>query len=177
MKSAEPQSHFEQAKACYDKKEYSECLEFLRLSMKEGNVNAKRFYSRLMDIDDVFRETVERDYNLTAVYKTGVADGIKLGTPSSSEPQDAKAQFDLGNRYYMGSGVRKDYSEAVKWYRLAAEQGHAASQYGLGECYYYGRGVGQNTAEAVKWYRKAAEQEDTASQYSLGYCYYSVRTV
>ena len=31
----------------------------------------------------------------------------------------------VGTMYYEGIGVPQDYSEAVKWYRLAAEQGNA----------------------------------------------------
>ena len=46
----------------------------------------------------------------------------------------------------------------MKWYRKAAEQGHANAQCNLGYCYKYGEGVETNKAEAVKWYRKAAEQ-------------------
>ena len=38
---------------------------------------------------------------------------------------DAEAQNNLGNCYYNGEGVTKDYAEAVRWYRKAAEQGHA----------------------------------------------------
>ena len=34
----------------------------------------------------------------------------------------AAAQFDLGLMYENGQGVPQDYAEAVKWYRLAAEQ-------------------------------------------------------
>ena len=50
--------------------------------------------------------------------------------------------------------------EAVKWYRLAAEQGDAAAQYNLGFAYYNGEGVEQDYAEAVKWWQMAAEQGD-----------------
>ena len=36
------------------------------------------------------------------------------------------AQFNLGyDRYANGRGVLKDDAEAVRWYRLAAEQGYA----------------------------------------------------
>ena len=34
-----------------------------------------------------------------------------------------------------GIGVEKDAAEAVRWYRLGADQGHATSQYSLGYCY------------------------------------------
>jgi TPR repeat protein len=34
--------------------------------------------------------------------------------------------------YEYGYGVVQDYAEAVRWFRLAAEQGHAKAQYNLG---------------------------------------------
>jgi TPR repeat protein len=73
--------------------------------------------------------------------------------------------------YYNGWGVPQDYSEAVKWYRKAAEQGDVIAQYNLGDMYCTGEGVPQNDAEAVKWYRKAAEQGDAAAQHKLGRMY------
>ena len=59
----------------------------------------------------------------------------------------------------------------MKWYRKAAEQGHADAQNNLGLCYQYGKGVAKDYAEAVKWYRKAAEQGHARAQCNLGYCY------
>jgi TPR repeat protein len=38
-----------------------------------------------------------------------------------------------GNFYIDGSGVAKDPVEAVRLYKLAAEQGHAKAQCNLGE--------------------------------------------
>jgi hypothetical protein len=49
-------------------------------------------------------------------------------------------------------------AEAVRYYRLAAEQGHAAAQYSLGSCFELGEGVAQDMAEAVRYYRLASEQ-------------------
>ena len=65
-----------------------------------------------------------------------------------------------------GEGVPEDDTEAVRWYRLAAEQGHARAQYNLGAraqynlgvMYANGEGVPEDDAEAVRWYRLAAEQ-------------------
>ena len=56
--------------------------------------------------------------------------------------------------------MEEDKEEAVKWFRKAAEQGHAGGQRSLGICYAYGEGVVEDKEEAVKWYRKAAEQGD-----------------
>ena len=68
---------------------------------------------------------------------------------------------------------KKNYTEAVKWYRKAAEQGYASAQCNLGDCYKQGNGVTKDYAEAVKWFRKAAEQGDAVAQLNLGNCYYN----
>ena len=68
---------------------------------------------------------------------------------------------------------KKNYTEAVKWYRKAAEQGFANAQYNLGYCYAHGEGVTQDYYEAVKWYRKAAAQGFARAQCNLGACYYN----
>lgn len=43
--------------------------------------------------------------------------------------------------YGNGDGVLMDLEEAVKWCRLAAEQGHMKAIFKFGESYYYGDGV------------------------------------
>ena len=73
--------------------------------------------------------------------------------------------------YAEGEGVPEDYAEAVKWFRLAADQGDALAQYGLGITYANGNGIPQDYAEAVKWFRLAADQGNTNAQIGLGYRY------
>ena len=70
-----------------------------------------------------------------------------------------------------GKGVPQNYVEAVKWYRLAADQGDAAAQTSLGAKYQKGRGVPQSDAEALRWFRKAADQGDGGAQFNLGLMY------
>ncbi len=70
-----------------------------------------------------------------------------------------------------GQGVPQSYTEAMRWYRLAADQGYANAQNNLGSIYIYGRGVPQNYAEAMKWYRLAADQGNARAQVNLGIMY------
>ena len=74
--------------------------------------------------------------------------------------------------YFNGIGVPKDYVEAVKWWRKAAEQGDVFAQYNLGLSYRNGCGVPEDDTEAVKWFRKAAEQGDARAQNMLGAMYH-----
>jgi TPR repeat protein len=84
---------------------------------------------------------------------------------------DPAAQFNLGVMYAQGRGVPRDDAEAVRWYRLAADQGFAEAQYILGAMYVAGRGVPQDDAGAVRWYRSAADQGVAEAQGALGAMY------
>src|SRR5258708_31986791 len=74
---------------------------------------------------------------------------------------DAAAQFNLGLMYEKGIEVDKDYKEAARWYRKAADQGYAKAQTNLAGCYKRGRGVEKNLTKALEWYLKAAKHGDT----------------
>ena len=72
-----------------------------------------------------------------------------------------------------GRGRAADDAEAMRWYRLAADQGgrHRAAQPWF--MHSEGRGVPQDDAEAMRWYRLAADQGDATAQLGLGLMYYN----
>ena len=74
------------------------------------------------------------------------------------------AQFNLGNCYQLGEGVKEDKSQAVYWYRQAALQGDADSQYMLGLCYASGEGVTKSTPKAIEWLQKSSHQGHKLAQ-------------
>ena len=52
---------------------------------------------------------------------------------AKAEKGEARSQYEFGLAFSKGSlGVARDYTEAVKWLRKAAEQGLAEAQNGLG---------------------------------------------
>jgi TPR repeat protein len=82
---------------------------------------------------------------------------------------DNRAQIYLGVMYAEGRGVKQDFSEAFKWFQLAAA--HSQAQVSLGHLYAQGLGVAQDYSEANRWYRLAAAQKNAEAQYSLGLAY------
>ena len=92
----------------------------------------------------------------------------KLAESGFFRSSDTLAQFNLALRYSNGQGVPKDEKEAVRLYRLAAEQGNAAAQTNLGWMYANGQGVTQDEKEAVRLYRLAAEQGEIKSKVVYG---------
>lgn len=85
--------------------------------------------------------------------------------------QEVLNEGDRVTRNVYGKSAPQDYKEALKSYRLSAEQGDANSQYSLGVMYDLGQGVLQDYKEASKWYRLSAEQGDANGQWSLGTMY------
>jgi TPR repeat protein len=71
----------------------------------------------------------------------------------------------------LGQGTHRDYIEAAKWFRAAAEKGFAIAQVDLAYLYYTGQGVDRDYREAAKWAGLAAEQGDATAQTDLGYLY------
>lgn len=82
--------------------------------------------------------------------------------------QAVETLFQIGKCYETGNGVGKDQTEAVKWYRMAAEQGLADAAFELAKCYKFGIGVRRNRTTALKWIRMAAEQGHTKAMVLLG---------
>ena len=75
-----------------------------------------------------------------------------------------RAQFGLALSYYGGESVPQDYAEAVRWYRLAAEQGYAQAMLGLTFQYALGEGVQRDFVKAHMWANLAASQSSGESR-------------
>ena len=68
-----------------------------------------------------------------------------------AKKNDRNAQFALATLYYDGKGVMEDNSQALKWFRKAAERNHAQAQYNLAIMMASGLGTEANLVEAYAW--------------------------
>jgi len=117
---------------------------------------------------------------------TATASAAKIATPASASATtnpvlasceakaragDAVCQTQLATMYRNGDGVARNFAEALRWYRLAADQGLADAQNRLGAMLAAGQGTAPDHNEAARWYRKAADQGHAAAQNNLGRCY------
>lgn len=89
----------------------------------------------------------------------------------------AESLFNLGKLFMEGKGVEKDYTEALKWFNLAAKKRYVPAWVELGTMYEEGLGVKKDETEAVRWYKKAADKKDAEGQNKLGLMYYNGRGV
>jgi len=59
--------------------------------------------------------------------------------------------------------VERDDHEAFRYFKLAAELGHADAQNHLANCYVLGRGTSVNPVQGFAYYSLAAEQDHAES--------------
>ncbi|MBT4357135.1 MAG: sel1 repeat family protein, partial [Proteobacteria bacterium] len=123
--------------------------------------------------------------NGIAAFDKGDFAGALVQWEPLAKKGDADAQFNVGLLYEQGKGVPVDgstkamdyeiaaqnYVTAMKWYTLAAAQGHVFAQTNLGAMYDRGAGVLENDKIAVKWYTLAAKQGFAVAQSNLGAMY------
>jgi TPR repeat protein len=86
---------------------------------------------------------------------------------------DAEAQLKVGEMYFFGRSVAKDYPKAKFWFVRAAGQGLAEAAHKLGIMYANGYGIRKDDAKAFSWYHLAAEQGHPKAQSDLGSAYAS----
>jgi hypothetical protein len=59
-------------------------------------------------------------------------------------------------------------SQALRWYRLSAQQGFPNAQINVAHCFHAGLGVERDESMAAWWVNRAAEQGDAGAQFHLG---------
>ncbi|MCR5183749.1 MAG: sel1 repeat family protein [Opitutales bacterium] len=107
--------------------------------------------------DDLLPEDYNNIYNM--------ADLIRLARSG-----DARAQYDLADRYYYGIEVKKDIATARDWYIQSAEQNFVPAQYKLATVYRFDKNL--TRPELLRYLYRAASSGDAASQFALAICYY-----
>ncbi|MBL4790584.1 MAG: SEL1-like repeat protein [Kordiimonadaceae bacterium] len=91
---------------------------------------------------------------------------------------DAQAQYYIGMSHKNGwGGLQKEPRKAIKWLRLASNQGHAGAASSLGYIYYNGYGSLDDPAKALTFFRRAAEKNNPDGWYGIGLIYYNGKGV
>ena len=170
-KSGQAKAQYELGNCYYQAKEIDrdaeEAAEWYKKAMVQGNEDAKeKFYS-------FYSKMLEK----------------------TAKDGDARAQYETGNAYLSGNGVKKDNETASEWYLKAMAAGHegakekfytfyskqlekrakngdAEAQYQTGKCYLLGGQVERDIEEAAEWLQKSMLQGHEAAKEKF-YSFYS----
>ena len=115
-------------------------------------------------------------YNLALMYLEG--EGVKKDQAKAmrlleegAEASSADAELELGYLYQTGKGpVKQDYTQAINWYKKAAEEGNLTAMYNLGNVYLFSDGV-QDYDQGKTYTEKAAAGNNPDAIYQMGIIY------
>jgi TPR repeat protein len=79
----------------------------------------------------------------------------------------AEEYFEKGMEMYKS----ERYFAAAKYWKEAAQYGHATAMYNIGILYLNGQGVSQDGGEAFDYFIKAADEGDNDAVYQIGRCF------
>lgn len=146
---------YKQAQSAYDAAEYEEALSLLRPAADRGAAKAQN----LLGTCYYEGKGVNVEKNISkALY--WCENAIK----QDYEP----ANYTMGLIYGL---AQKDYVNAAKYYRKAAESGNSDAMVNLGTLYERGYGVPMDYEKAYALYFKAAQDNNYYACYNLGLCY------
>jgi TPR repeat protein len=113
-------------------------------------------------------------YGHCVFYGKGTVSRVNRGTElikMSATAGSCFGQYFLGSLYCNSIGGRyglpNDYVEAVRLFRLSAEQGYSEAQTAMGDMYREGRGVVKDKTEAKRWWCLAAAQGELDARRQL----------
>ncbi len=102
--------------------------------------------------------TAQTEYSKTLGYRGQPKESLAWAQKAAAQ-KDHEGEFLVGQHYEGGKGVEKNPTEAIKWYRLAAEAGHATAMRSLGMLL----AQAKDYAGARTWLEKAKATGDTVS--------------
>ena len=93
----------------------------------------------------------------------------------NKEEHKCSSSVGIGNAYmslYENNGNNKELAEAIKWYKIAVNQGNSEAQKNLGDCYFLGKGVEKDYEKAADLYLDAFNNNNYKAKNRLGICCY-----
>jgi TPR repeat protein len=110
-------------------KDYSKAIKWWKLAAKKGNAKAQTYLGMMFENG----QGVPQDYNKAIkLYRQAVSAGYTTVQEKLNlllkKKVEAQVNLGLGVKFENGQGVIQDYSEAIRWYRLAADLGFSEGE-------------------------------------------------
>jgi uncharacterized protein len=156
----------EDGQAAYQRGDYATALRLLRPLAEQGNATAQGTLGGMYQLG---HGVPQNDAEAKKWYRLAAAKGDAIAQTMLSILHYNNAlelEIERLTGRYNGQGVPQNYAEALKWSRLAADQGNATAQGQLGSMYYNGHGVPQNYVRAYMWFDLASAQGDQDARYN-----------
>ena len=119
----------------------------------------------MMRLANAYMNGIETD---TSSVEKNPAVGLKW-LAKAAQLGVSTAQIEMGEACVNGipDVLQPNYAEAMKWYRMAADQNDPTGLYEVGKLYEEGKGVPASSTEAKAWYQKALQKGSPEARSAL----------
>ena len=143
------------------------------LGVKEDDKQAKEWLWQAVEEYDMYaalawsgQESATDKYHAESIFNNALRPLIEEANNGS-----VYAQVELASIYSTHEIAGKtNWTEAAKWWYVAATNGEVTAQYNYGVCCEYGDGRDVDLKEAVKWYRESAINGFALAQFRYAEC-------
>lgn len=122
-------------------KDYDKAIEWYKKAASNDNVTAIR------ELIKLYSDGHQVEQNYQEVFKW-------LSKLSESKDVDPESLINLGDMYFNGDGVSRDFKKALEMYKLAAKKCLPIAYRKIGDMYLNGQGVEKDVITANSWYEK-----------------------
>ncbi len=134
----------------------------------------KAYHGSLTGLDDLLEQAAREplppsDFKIMNTREIAEENGKRGG--ACANPCNPGNMAAIGQLYLAGDGLKKDYGEAMRWFRRAADGGSSVGMWKVGILNENGWGVHKDRKEAKNWYTKAADAGEDRANLSIGLLY------
>lgn len=139
------------------------------------SVNEKNKTLVLEFLDEKERESLDEKRKLAERERERLEEKQKLEVIAMTE-LNGKSHLDvseiyIGDLFYNGKYVKRDYAKAFEYYMYAYNQGSAGAAYMIGTMYRDGFGVNKNSDKMIEWYKKSVDMNCDYAKFELANSY------
>lgn len=143
--------------------------------VQEDDAKAFQIYARIAN-ENADGNPRGRDAPFIADAFVTLGEYLRSGVPGGVQPDegrarrffayaasyfgDPEAQYRLAGMYLHGEGGEQNERQAARWFKLAADKGHARAQAAFGRLLFEGVGVARNPTEGLMWLDVAAHSAE-----------------
>ena len=131
-----------------------------------------------------YKENIFKIHSLTVVSKYNSSNKLDteiqniFNKTNLDKIKNSNLQIYLGDIFYKGNnkiniGYNKDYTQAIKYLKFAADQNNYIAQNYLGWMYVENNGIPIDYGKALKYIQLAVDQNYSRAQNNLGWMYYN----
>jgi len=169
-------SDFEYANEAVDSGNYEKAISLYKKSANKGDLESQvelGYVYKLGELDTKIDSEESLKWFLKAA-KSGDSEGqfqaasfyitkgdfkeARRWLGKAAKQDNSNAMCLLGDLYYHGQGVEKDFNKAMKIYKLAVMLKNPLASYQLGTMYYNGHGISVNYAEALRLFKQGGKR-------------------